>query len=223
MRSDSHRRFQMFGMHQQADEIITVQIQPEKYADADVVNASLHRPVHRLGVIGVVVFGPGGVQLFVGFFVISFLKQNIGADSGFLKLAVILHGSGGDIDIDPPDGAVFVFDAINRLDALQHIFYRVIHRIFPGFQRQPLMPHILEGDDFPRDLFLRQLFARNVLVSLVIRAVNATVDAVIGEIQRRKHHDPVAVKLLFDFPRQRLHFFILVRKVTFQQHRRFTM
>ena len=52
--------FQMLGMHQKAHEIVTVQVQAEQDAAAHVVNAAVHRPVHGLGVVGVVGFGPVG-------------------------------------------------------------------------------------------------------------------------------------------------------------------
>ena len=91
-----------------------------------------------------------------------------------------------------------MFDGIDRLDALQHIFDRVVDGVFAGFQRQALVAHVLQRDDLAADLLLRQLFARDMAVFLMIRAIGAAVYTVVGEVQRRKHHDAVAVELLLD-------------------------
>ena len=43
------------------------------------------------------------MQGFVIFFMISFLEQDISADTCVFQLAVVFHGSGGNVDIDPAD------------------------------------------------------------------------------------------------------------------------
>ena len=91
-----------------------------------------------------------------------------------------------------------MFDGIDRLDALQNVFDRVVDRIFAGFQRQALVAHVLQRDDLAADLLLRQLFARDMAVFLMIRAIGAAVYTVVGEVQRCEHHDAVAVELLLD-------------------------
>ena len=53
------------------------------------------------------------MQGFVIFFMISFLEQDISADTCVFQLAVVFHGSGGNVDIDPADSPIFMFDAIN--------------------------------------------------------------------------------------------------------------
>ena len=60
------------------------------------------------------------------------------------------------------------------------------------------MSQILQGDDFPADFLLCQLFSRNRPVDCVIRTVGAAVDAVVGEIERCEHDDAVAVEIFFD-------------------------
>ena len=65
------------------------------------------------------------MQGFVIFFMISFLKQNISADTCVFQFAIVFYGGGGYVDIDPSDGSVFMLDAINGPDGFQYIFYRV--------------------------------------------------------------------------------------------------
>ena len=56
------------------------------------------------------------------------------------------------------------------------------------------MPHILQGDHLGAHLLLGQLFAGDVLVFEVIGAVNAAVDAVVGQVQGGENNDAVAVE-----------------------------
>ena len=148
------------------------------------------------------------MELQVAFLVVRFLEQDVGTDTCFLQLAVILHGGGRNIHIDAADRPVFVFDGINRFDAFQNVFDGIMERIFTGFQRKALMPHVLQRDDLPFYFFLVQLFTGNVLVDAVVRAVYAAVNAVIGKIQRGKKNNAVAVKRLLDFFRQFEHLFV---------------
>ena len=75
---------QMFGVHQQPGELVAVQLQPVKHAQPHVVDAALHGAVHGLGVVGVVVFGAGGMELFVALLVVRLLKEDVGADASLL-------------------------------------------------------------------------------------------------------------------------------------------
>ncbi len=185
-------------MHQQPDEIVAVEVQPEENAAADVVDAARHRAVHRLGVVGVVMFRAGRMQLLVGLLVVGLLEEDVGADAGLLEFAVVLDGGGGDVDVDPADGAVLVLDAVDGLDAFEDVFDRVVLRVLAGFECEPLVPHVLQGDHFGADLILGELLAADVGVRAVIGAVGAAVDAVVREVERSEHHDPVAVELLLD-------------------------
>ena len=67
------------------------------------------------------------------------------------------------------------------------------------------MTHILQGNDLASDLFLGKLDAGNVFVFHMIRAVHTAVDAVVGEIERGKHDDAVAVEGLLDLLSQLVH------------------
>ena len=117
---------------------------------------------------------------FIILFIIGFLKQDIGSDPGLMQLPVILHGGGRDIHIDSSDRSVLMLDGINGMDAVQDIFYGIVHRILTGFNGQTLMSHILQGNDFTGYLLLGQLLPRNMLVLQMIRAVQAPVHAVVG-------------------------------------------
>ena len=81
-----------------------------------IINSALHSSVHGFRVIGIIVLWAGRVELFVTFFVISFLKQNICTDSGLMKLSVIFNCCCGYIDINPPNCTVFMLYRINCLN-----------------------------------------------------------------------------------------------------------
>ena len=223
MRTDAVHRFQMFGMHQKAGKFVLVSFQPEQNAQSHVVDAAFHCPIHRFRMPGVIVLRSGRMQLLVAFLMISFLKQDISADPGLVQFAVIFHRGGGNIDIDPADGAILVLNAVNRFDAFQNIFDRIVDRIFSGFDRQPLMPHVLQGDHFAAHFLLRHFFAGNMFVFGMIRTIDAAVDAIVGKIQRRKQNNPVAVKVFFYLFGQRTDFRVFVRRFTGQQNRSFAM
>ena len=160
---------------------------------------------------------------FVFLFIIGFLKEDIGTDAGFFQFPVIFHSCRCDIHIHTADRTIFVFDGINGFDTFQHIFDGIVHGIFSRFQCKAFMPHILQCDDFRANLILRQFFAGDMFILKMVGAVQTAVDAIIGKIQRREHHDAVAVNVLFDLFCQRkdlCHFF---RDITFQQHQCFPM
>ena len=83
MRSHTVYSFQMFCMHQQSGKFIAVQFQSEQYAKSYIIDTALHRTVHRLGMVCIVVFRSLRMQFFVTLFVIRFLEQDIRSDSGF--------------------------------------------------------------------------------------------------------------------------------------------
>ena len=108
--------------------------------------------------------GAGWVQGFVLHFVVGFLKQDIGANARIFQLFIVFHSGGRNVHIDTADGAVFMLDGVDGIDAFQHVFNRIIHRVFPAFQSQTLVTHVLKRNDFTADFVLRQLFTWNVLV-----------------------------------------------------------
>ena len=116
-----------------------------------------------------------------------------------------------------------MLDAVYGLNALQNILNGIVDGVFARLQRQPLVSHVLKRDNFAPDILLGQLFAGDVLVFVVIGTVGAAVDAVIGEVKRRKHHDAVAVKALLDLHGQFLDLLNQVRLFAFQQNRSLPM
>jgi len=108
----------MFGMHQQSYEVITIGVQTEQYADTYVVDATLHSTVHRFGVVGIITFRSRGMQGFVMLFAVSLLKKDISADASLLQQPVVLHCSGGYVDIHPADGPILVMNAVDGADRL---------------------------------------------------------------------------------------------------------
>ena len=213
----------MLGVHQQAGKLILVALETEQHAETYIVDAALHCTVHRLSVIRIVVLGADRMQLEIALLVVGLLEQDIGADAGLLELAVILDRGRRDVDIDAADRTVFVLDAVNCLDALENVFDRIVDRILARLNCQTLVAQILQCDDLGAHLVLGQLFARNVFVLRVIRAVNAAVDAIVGQIERRENHDAVAVKRQLDFLGQAVHLLHLFRDVAREQNGRFTV
>ncbi|MPN58507.1 hypothetical protein SDC9_206212 [bioreactor metagenome] len=62
-----------------------------------------------------------------------------------------------------------------------------------------------------------------MLVLVVVRTVDATVHAVIRQVKRREHHDPVAVEFLFYFLRQREDPLVDLRQLAFEQQQGFAV
>ena len=179
VRSAAERIFQMLCMHKDAYEIVFIKIEAEQNAAAYIVYPRFHRPVHGLGMIRIIALRTGWVKIFIRFFIICLLEQDVCSDPGVFQLLIILDRRGRDVDVDTADRSVFMFDAVDRIDALQYVFDRVVFRIFPRLDGQPFVSHILQSRDFLTDLLLRQLLSADMLVLSMIRAVLAAIDAVI--------------------------------------------
>ena len=111
-----------------------------------------------------------------------------------------------------------MLDTVNCLDTVQHIFNRIVNRILARLQRQTFMSHILKRNYLPPDFLLRQLLSGNVLVFHVVWTVHAAIHAVIRQIQRRKHDDPVSVEILLDLARQLKDLLHLFRDLAVKKH-----
>ena len=158
------------------------------------------------------------MQLLVGLLVVGLLEEDVGADAGLLEFAVVLDGGGGDVDVDPADRAVLVLDAVDGPDAFKDILDRVVLRVLAGLEREPLVAHILQGDHLRPDLLLGEFLAADVGVRAVVGAVGAAVDAVVRQIERREHDDPVAVELLLDLHGEVADLLILLRQFAVEQY-----
>ena len=112
-----------------------------------------------------------------------------------------------------------MLDTVNRINTFQNILDGVVDGIFSCFNGKPFVSHVLQCDHFLTHLFLCQLFPRYVLILQMVRAVQTTVDAVIGQIQGRKHYNAVPVKCQLDLLRDPVHLLHLLRDLTFQKHR----
>ena len=146
--------------------------------------------------------GAGGVQRLVVFLVVGLLEEDVGADAGVFQLLVVLYRGGGDVDVHAPDGAVFMLDAVDGLDAFQNVLDGVVDGVLAGLQGQALVAHVLQGDDFGPDFLLGEFFPRDVLVLMMVGAVDAAVHAVVGKVEGREEDDAVAVEVFFDLLRQ---------------------
>ncbi len=107
----------------------------------------------------------------------------------------------------------FVMNAVNGVDAFQHVFNGIVHRILASLQGQALVAHVLQGDDLAGHLLLGQLLSGDVLIFQMIRTVHAAVDAIIGQVQRREDDDPVAIKIFLDLLCQGIDLLILSSSV----------
>ena len=72
---------------------------------------------------------PGGMELEIALLVVGLLEEDVGADAGLLELAVVFDGGGGDVDVDPADGAVFVLDGVDGLNTFEDVLNRVVDRV----------------------------------------------------------------------------------------------
>ena len=77
------------------------------------------------------------------------------------------------------NGAVFMLDGIDGMDAFEDIVNRVMDGVFARLDGKTLVALVLERDDLGTQFLLRQLFPRYVLVLRVIGTVYAAVYAVI--------------------------------------------
>ena len=96
-------------------------VQAEEDAHADIIDASLHGPVHGRKVVEVVGFRPLGVHPAERVVVVRLLEELVGADAGLLQLAVGVHRQGGDVDVDAADLAVAPLHAVYRLNGFQRV------------------------------------------------------------------------------------------------------
>ena len=218
VRAHAVHRLQVLGVHEQAGKLVLILLQAEEDAQAHVVDAAGHGAVHGLGVVVVVVLGAGGVQLQVALLVVGLLEEDVGADAGLLEHAVFLDGGGRDVDVHAADGAVLVLDGVDGADALQDVLDGVVDRVLAGLDGQALVAHVLQGDDLAPHVLLAELDAGDVLVLAVVGTVDAAVDAVVGEVERREHHDAVAVEGELDLLGELIHLLHLFGDLAGQQH-----
>ena len=106
----------MFGMHQQAHEVIAIGRQAIQHTDAHIIAATLLSAVHRLGVIAVVALGTRGMQSLIVLAVVSFLEQNIGTDASGFQLLVCFDLGGSDVHVQTADLTVAHLGVINGVD-----------------------------------------------------------------------------------------------------------
>ena len=90
-------------------------------------------------------------------------------------------------------------------------------------QCQSFMTHILQCNHLCRNLFLCQFLTWNCLILSMIRTIHTTIHAVVRQIQWRKHHDSVAINMLFDTTCERKHFMYQLLILTRQQQCCLTM
>ena len=138
------------------------------------------------------------MKLQIAFFVVRLLEEDICTDSRFFQETVVINCGSRDINVYTADRSVFMFDAVYGFDGFQIIIHRIADRILPCLKSKTFVSHVLQRDYFPADLLLAELLSRDMFVLRVIRTVCASVNAVIGQVQRSKHYNTVSVEILFD-------------------------
>ena len=141
----------------------------------------------------------GRVKVLVALAVVRLLEKNVRPYSGFLELAEVLDGCCRNVDVDAPNVAVLVVNAVDCADALENVIYRVVDGVFTKLDGKPFVAHVLQRDNFGADFFLRELLAGNGLVLRVVGTVKAAVYAVVREVERRKQHNAIPVEGLLYF------------------------
>ena len=115
-------------------------------------------------------------------------------------------------------GVAYDWDSFASIDSAE--LKQFIDGILAGLNRKALVTHILQSYYLGSDLLPGELYPCNMLVFHVIRAINAAVHAVVGEIQRRKHDYPVAVECKLYFVCKLVHLLDLLGYLAGEQHRR---
>ena len=108
--------------------------------------------------------------------------------------------------------------AVYGVDAFKNVLYRIVLGILARLYGKTLVSHVLKGDDLCPHFVLSQLLAGDVFVLQMIRTVQTSVDAVVGQIQRRKKNDAVAVKRQLYLLRDLEHLLYLLRDLTGEKH-----
>ena len=114
VRAYAESRFEMFCVHKKAGKFIAVLVKAKEDADTYIIYAAFHSAVHRFCVVIVIVLWPCWMKLQIAFLMVCLLEQDVSPDFGFFQKTVIIHGRSG--DIHTADRAVFMLDAVNRVD-----------------------------------------------------------------------------------------------------------
>ena len=75
--------------------------------------------------------------------VVSFLKEDVSADSCLVKHAILFDSGCGDVDIDTTDSPILMMYRVDRLDRLKDILDRVVAWVFARLEGKTLVPHVL--------------------------------------------------------------------------------
>ena len=169
----------MLCMHDDTGKIITVIVQSKQNTQSYIIDTAFHSPVHGLCMIGIIMLWSRRMKFFIGIFTVSLLKQNISSYSCLFQFRIIFYRGSCYIHIHTADGAIFMFNIVNRVDTFQNILQRIIYRIFPCFNCQAFVAHILQCHHFLPYFFLGKFFSADVFVFQMIRTVFAAIDTVV--------------------------------------------
>ena len=166
-------------MHQQTCEIILISIEAKQYTQTDVINACLHCAVHSLSVISIITLRTCRVQGFVILLVVGLLEEDISTDTGILEFLIVFDSSRSNVDIDAAYRSVLVMNAVDSLNRLEYILYRIIARVLAGFESQAFVSHILESNHLLPDFLLGEFLASNGLILEMVWTIHATIHTIV--------------------------------------------
>ena len=214
---------QMLCMHKQPGKFVFITFKSKKHSKPHIIYAAFHCPIHSLRMITIIMFWPCRMQLFIAFFIVSFLKKYISSNPCLCKFFIIFYSCSSNIYIHPSYGSIFMVNTVNSLNAFQNIFNRIMKRIFSRFYCKPFMPHILQGNYLFLYLFLSKLLSGYSLIFSMIRTVYTSVYTIVRQIKRCKHNYSIAVESKFNFLCYFIYFFYYFRNLTGQKNRSFSM
>ena len=131
---------------------------------------------------------------------IGLLEELEGAYLAFFKLTEIFHGQGCEIHIDAANGASVFAHSIDSVNGIKDIAYAGTGVGLAGNEKQALMSLAQQYLGLVGNFLHTERLAGDFTVAATEGAVQALVGADVGEVERCKEHDPLAVDLLFHSP-----------------------
>jgi hypothetical protein len=194
-------------------------MKPQQHADADIVNARFHRAVKGRDAPVIIPFGTGRMHGRIGLAVVSFLEKLEGADFGFLELLEFVQRGRRDVHVDAPDFSATDLGPVDGVNRPEDVIEPLLRIGFAGHEQQPFVALPDEDLHLAGNFVLRQHLPFQFGVLGAEGAIAALVLAEVGNVERRKQHEPVAVNLVLDPARDGEHFLEQHRVLHFHQGR----
>ncbi len=205
-------------MGHQRQHLETPVVQAEEGADAHVVALRLHGPGDAVQPPEIIALERvAGMDAMVGFVVIGFLEDLIGADAGRLDRGIAGMVQRGGVEVHPANFALAGLDRIDLPHAIGHVM-GVVLRMLAEDEDDALVAAVFQGFDLGAQVGRRERAADILGVGTAEAAVLTIVGALVADIQRREQDDAVAVDVAFQLPGGREDLLHAGRVVGGQQH-----